>query len=300
MKKKVLSLCLVIALVAIAAISTTLAYFTDTDAAKNVFTVGNVKIDMIEQERVLDADGNYTSDLQNFTQNQQLRPYVDHGVSSRQNLLVNDYTIEIRDKVENYVDKIISVKNTGNSDAYVRTIIAIPAFPAASAGSVESGWAQSQEPLHWNGISDTDTTPNNGWIWGKDDANEWPADADMNKVANVTYNGRAYDVYVVTNVDVVPVGGATSPCFAGFYIDDDVNYGMFDGEEQYYISYYGKADKSTTKYEYALGDISSLEIYAFTQAVQADGFNDAWEAFDKSFNDVTADQVMSWIAELNA
>lgn len=47
MKKKVLSIFLVVALVAIAAMGT-LAYFTDTDDATNTFTVGNVSILLTE------------------------------------------------------------------------------------------------------------------------------------------------------------------------------------------------------------------------------------------------------------
>lgn len=38
MKKKILSLCLVVCLAATAIIGGTLAYFTDTDAKANVFT----------------------------------------------------------------------------------------------------------------------------------------------------------------------------------------------------------------------------------------------------------------------
>lgn len=48
MKKKILSLCLVVALAATAVIGGTLAYFTDTDNATNVMTMGNVEIDLEE------------------------------------------------------------------------------------------------------------------------------------------------------------------------------------------------------------------------------------------------------------
>ena len=54
MKKKLLSLCLVLAL-ALTAIGGTLAYFTDTDTKDNVFTVGGVKIQLIEQQRNADS-----------------------------------------------------------------------------------------------------------------------------------------------------------------------------------------------------------------------------------------------------
>ena len=48
MKKKLTAIFLCVALVAIAIVGASLAYFTDTDEATNTFTVGNVKIDLIE------------------------------------------------------------------------------------------------------------------------------------------------------------------------------------------------------------------------------------------------------------
>lgn len=48
MKKKILALCLVACLAAVALIGGTLAYFTDTKTAENTFTVGNVSIGLTE------------------------------------------------------------------------------------------------------------------------------------------------------------------------------------------------------------------------------------------------------------
>ena len=48
MKKKLTAIFLCVALVAIAVVGASLAYFTDTKSATNTFTVGNVKIDLIE------------------------------------------------------------------------------------------------------------------------------------------------------------------------------------------------------------------------------------------------------------
>ena len=50
-KKKILVLALSLAMVAILAVGGSLAYFTDTKNADNTFTVGNVKIELIEQQR---------------------------------------------------------------------------------------------------------------------------------------------------------------------------------------------------------------------------------------------------------
>ena len=48
MKKKVTALCLCVALLAVAVVGASLAYFTDTKSATNTFTVGNVKIALLE------------------------------------------------------------------------------------------------------------------------------------------------------------------------------------------------------------------------------------------------------------
>ena len=47
-KKKMITVCLVVALMAVFAIGGSLAYFTDTDAKTNTFTVGNVDIELTE------------------------------------------------------------------------------------------------------------------------------------------------------------------------------------------------------------------------------------------------------------
>ena len=52
MKKKIAALCVVICLLAVAAIGGTLAYFTDNETATNVFTMGKVDIELTETEWV--------------------------------------------------------------------------------------------------------------------------------------------------------------------------------------------------------------------------------------------------------
>ena len=47
-KKKIVSLALAASLAAVAVVGSSLAYFTDEDTADNVFTVGNVSIDLTE------------------------------------------------------------------------------------------------------------------------------------------------------------------------------------------------------------------------------------------------------------
>lgn len=124
-KKKIISLCLVVCLLA-TAIGGTLAYFTDTEAVKNVMTMGNVDIEQIEQERS-PAGG-----LQPYTQNQTLLPM---GGYDWEEVNVNGDSISV---LADALDKIVTVKNNGNSDAYVRTIVALEA--GKSEDEAKSMW----------------------------------------------------------------------------------------------------------------------------------------------------------------
>lgn len=56
MKKKITALCLCVALLAIAVVGASLAYFTDTKSATNTFTMGNVAI-KLDETNVNDPNG---------------------------------------------------------------------------------------------------------------------------------------------------------------------------------------------------------------------------------------------------
>ena len=62
MKKKITALVLVVAVLAMLFTGMTLAYFTDTDSAVNVFTVGDVDIELDETVGVTDSNGNDAPD----------------------------------------------------------------------------------------------------------------------------------------------------------------------------------------------------------------------------------------------
>ena len=97
-----------------------LAYLSDTDSAVNVMTLGKVEIEQIEQER--NADGK----LVDFTQAKPAYPAVGEVKWDDTKLTVNEVAYNVYDDgLKNVVDKIVTVKNTGKSDAYVRTLIAI-------------------------------------------------------------------------------------------------------------------------------------------------------------------------------
>ena len=100
MKKKITAIFLCVALVAIAIVGASLAYFTDTKSATNTFAVGNVKIELIEQQRGENG-------LEHFESGKTLLP----GTSDK-----------------NAVSKIVTVKNTGANDAWVWVDMLIPSY----------------------------------------------------------------------------------------------------------------------------------------------------------------------------
>jgi len=101
MKKKVLTLALVISLIAIM-VGGSLAYFTADDEVTNTFTIGSVKIEIYENDEATDRD---TIPFGKLT------PIVN----------VDDPSQDA-----SYIDKVVDVKNTGTNDAYIRTHIAVP------------------------------------------------------------------------------------------------------------------------------------------------------------------------------
>lgn len=108
MKKKITAIFLCIALAATAIVGASLAYFTDTDSAKNTFTVGNVKIDLQEGTKKTgnETAANLTDWATTYPNGAELMP----GSSSVNN-----------------VSKIITVKNTGTNAAWVWVDLKIPA-----------------------------------------------------------------------------------------------------------------------------------------------------------------------------
>ena len=134
MKKKLTAIFLCVALVAIAIVGASLAYFTDTDNAKNTFTVGNVKIDLVEQQKGENG-------LEAFDQNKTLVP----GKS-------ND---------GNAVSKIATVKNTGKNDAWVWAELRIPKYLVSS----EYPTNESKNALHWNSYGCFNVEYNSGNYW---------------------------------------------------------------------------------------------------------------------------------------
>lgn len=146
--KKILAFVLSMVLVAGISVSGTLAFLQEADADVNVMTAGSVHIKQHEYERVVNDDGSYKTDtidgqtsyvLKDFTQGKPLLPATEldangnpynHGAGDWDDTTVKMSQVKSYGGMsvftsKNAVDKFVVVENTGKSDAYIRTLVAI-------------------------------------------------------------------------------------------------------------------------------------------------------------------------------
>ena len=190
--KKLLAVALTASISAGAAIAGTVAYLQDADSDVNVMTLGNVKIEQIEQEWNADETA-----LQTFTQAKPLYPYV--GTLGWENTTAVGGAYR-RFTMNNVVDKYVTVENTGKSDAYVRTIIAL-----------EMG-DYSYDEFNMVGLSNN---AENGSQFKFPGAWEWTDDF----VAEI--DGKNYNVMVAVHKDPVEPGETTIPSLLQVYLSKD-------------------------------------------------------------------------------
>lgn len=249
MKKKITAIFLCVALVAIAIVGASLAYFTDTKSATNTFTVGNVKIDLIEQQKGENG-------LEAFAPNKTLVP----GTSDK-----------------NAVSKIVTVKNTGNNDAWVWVDLKIPAYLVSSEYPTD----ESKNALHWNSYGCFNVEYNSGNYWGLAtsdrivDADHKVTNPNMVAVEDGLWHdykyvgretigeGESAREYVVIRTKMqnkLPAGKISLPCLAQVYMDWRV---ATNANGTQFILPAG-APISTN---------ASWEIIVNAYAIQADGFD---------------------------
>ena len=244
MKKKIVSLALAVCLITIAAVGT-LAYFTDKDAETNTFTVGNVAIDLIEQQK--GAQG-----LEAFKNEKVLLP----GTSD-----------------VNAVSKIVTVKNNGANDAWVWVDLKIPAYLVSS----EYPTNESKNALHWNSYGCFNVEYNSGNYWGLATsdgivgADHKVTNTDMvavedglwydyQHVGNETIGETEYVVIRTKMQNTLPAGKISLPCLAQVYMDWRV---VTNEDGTQYILPAGEPISTN----------ASWEIIVNAYAIQADGFD---------------------------
>ena len=248
MMKKVLAWLLVLSLTAAISIGATLAYLTDTDEDVNVMTLGKVKIDQLEYERVNDETADEKAEVQEFHDNKPLYPAVtengfdytpgDTKVDWTQ-IGKDGYTTEIwnPEKINNELDKMVFIKNKGDYDAFVRTVFA---FEAGNYKTLD----QFKSMMHLN-LNETDYT----WEWV-----ETP----------VTIGESTYFVATATYNKVLAPGALTEISLSQIALDKT----------------------ATNEDVEAFGD--TYQILVKSQGIQADGFNNAILALNDGFDVIDA------------
>ncbi len=250
MKKKITAICLCVTMLAIAIVGASLAYFTDTKDATNTFTVGNVKIQLIEQQRGENG-------LEDFEQNKKLYPIVGSAQGAK-----DEYGMPT---AKNYVDKMVTIENTGSEAAYIRAYFAIPSALDDGYETFNAG----KNVLHFNfgnkvvngAISSTEGVE---WIWTH--GSKW-------NYFETKIDGIKYNVYYADYYQAVEGGETTEQLVQGVYLDKTFN---FDGEGNPVA--FGETIELDQGWNW-----EKVSCPVFAVAVQAAGFDSAEEAVTAAF-----------------
>lgn len=192
MKKKIVTCCLVAALLVIGVIGASLAYFTDKDAKDNVFTTGKVDISLQE----------------NFTQNSKLLP---------------------GSQTQNAVKKQVSIKlENGSEDAYVWYEWLIPAALDSTDGSTGTNnvvhvnalgrtWDKYREDSKFWADGQTEALPLEK-TWDHSVKN-----SVQGFIGTETVDGIVYNKYVVLYHGKLSAGEETTVAMNQVYMDSKVD-----------------------------------------------------------------------------
>lgn len=277
MKNRKLLLIVSLVLALTMSLGGTLAYLQDSDVDVNVMTLGNVQIEQHEYQRV-EKDGKYETGtidektsyvLEAFEQNKPLLPIVgdpslpgnDPGYAGWDSTPVRMSQVDSYGGMDvfagkNAVDKFVTVENTGKTDAYVRTIVAV------EVGSTDG--------------SLVGTSYHGAWT--------------KNEIGKVTINGNGYIVfeYIYAGAQlsdgsyrhekgILPAGDTTYPNLA-----------------QVYLKHYANNDDMVAIDGNKNG---TLDILVLSQAIQADGWDDANTALEAGFGAANAENIAKWFGD---
>ncbi len=280
-KRKILMMALALCMVAILAVGGSLAYLTDTDADHNTFVVGNVNIKQNEEQRPVDTtattNDKYTSGnaIAYVDGNKLLPAVVTDG--SANGSYDGSVTLKCGDTykvwgstINNEIDKIITVTNTGTEAAYVRTIIA---FEDDAAGSITPSlhtlWGFNGDGSY---VEATATPDANGEYVNLPDADVvWLKNADDSWLT-IEINGVLHTVAVITYTEALAAEDTTVPSLMQVWLDPSVGNDWIE-----------KVKGTDGKYT----------ISAVSLAVQEEGFATASLAMDTAF-DLTAANLTTW------
>jgi len=254
-KKRFVAILLCVTLVALAAIGATFAYLTSTDSVTNTFTVGNVKIDLIESRLHRENAGipnGETSDSELWS-NVNKEGTGNTSKYKAGDTFYTDAQIEAdaaEYKCENVkllpgesYHKMPYVKNIGTEDAYIRIRVMIPA--------------------------DLDTAILNSSMYTSSAMLKKEFTMAYDNSGTVERGNVKYNVYTFTRIDRLAAGEMTYwNVWGTIHMDSDTT-----GEEL--AEFFGEGKP------YANG---VFPVLVEADGIQADGFADAaaaWKAFDK-------------------
>ena len=274
MKKKLIAICLCVALAAVAVVGASLAYFTDTKAVTNTFTVGNVKIKLIESTyHRTGSDNAGDTNVPDPTTKAAGMEFVPDGwtvfTDDEIKADAENYSEYIGERGENMVPgrnvvKCPYVINEGANDAYVRIRVMIPSAANNDFVGVKDGGVITNQ---WCSTSFI----NGEFIDGK--GGGWDNAPAIDK-ASVTKDGVTYDVYTFTRTKPLKAGAMTEWNvwnFIGIHKDAtsaDIQKAIDAGAIKV-----TETDGAKTM---------TLNVLVEADAIQAEGFADAtaaWAAF---------------------
>ena len=294
MKKKILTLCLVVALAATAIVGGTLAYFSDTDAAKNVMTTGNVKIVQNEQER--GANGA----LVEFQDNHKLAPYTgkiwEGGMASEwgASFSIGGTEYNMFDTSKNAIDKIVTVTNNGTEACYVRTLFAFEMIPVKDDSGNITGWINPLKDGSCGTGKYIYATCANGAggkslrSWTYDADNEFGLNVKQGEPVTFEMDGVRYVVMEHIYNGILSAKATTAPSLRNFYLNANAGnewYDLVGGE--YNILVLSQATQ-------VQGFAADPATFDYAEAKTA--LNTAFGGVDE-FYKISAETYATWFAE---
>lgn len=264
-KKSILVVAIAVMLVAALVVGGTLAYFTDTKAKDNVFTVGNVSIQLIES--TYHREGNDNSgdkSIPDPTQTASGMKYVTDGHKAFTDA-------EIKADAEKYAEYIGTkgvgmvpgrgvakcpyVINTGKNAAYIRIRVMVPSAANKDFVDVSNGGVITNQ---WC----TTSMLSGEFINGK--GGGWNYAPYIDKAAYTDENGVQYDVYTFVRNEPLAAGAMTEWNVWNFIgIDKTAN----------------TADIQKAIDAGAIAKDGTLHVLVQADAIQAEGFANATAAF---------------------
>lgn len=204
MNKKLLTIIIAAALVASLAVGGTLAYLTDRDAEVNIFTVGNVEIEVEE----------------NFSQGAELMP----GIT---------------------ITKEVSIKNTGDNNAWIWYSYAVPVLNADTGDLIEIDMVNTDK---------------------------WVA---LGTPYQMEIEGQMYNVYTYGWPEYVAPDASTGNGMVSVHLNKWVDYNVNDGK--WYHVYNGVVTPIAI-------DVDNARVYVTGYAIQEIGMADIHAAY-ANFNE---------------